>query len=225
MSTIILNISYYGAPFSGFARQPEQLTVQGNIESALTTIFQRKIDTVCAGRTDSGVHAKHQYVSFEVTDDEAFFYQDKLFKIQNSLESLTHDDIHILSVEIKFCEFSARFDAKMRKYSYFIANQKSEALVMRDFSWHIPKPLNIEAMKKSSKYLIGEHDFKSFCVAASSVDKPTHRNISEINFVSHQIFGDSILEIQVFGNAFLHSMVRTLVGTLVKIGLGHREPE
>lgn len=80
-------------------------------------------------------------------------------------------------------------------------------------------------MKQAAKYLIGEHDFKSFCVAASAKGKVTMRNISSIEFVEHDIFGDNIIEIKVSGNAFLHSMVRTLVGTLIKVGTGHREPD
>ena len=77
-------------------------------------------------------------------------------------------------------------------------------------------------MKQASKTLEGEHDFKSFCVAKSAEDKTTMRNISKIEFVEHNVLGEKILEIKISGNAFLHSMVRTMVGTLVKVGLGQR---
>lgn len=80
-------------------------------------------------------------------------------------------------------------------------------------------------MKKAATYLEGEHDFKSFCVASSAKDKPTSRFIHHINLLEHNVFGEHIIEIQVHGNAFLHSMVRTIVGSLVKVGAGHREPE
>lgn len=79
-------------------------------------------------------------------------------------------------------------------------------------------------MQKASCLLIGEHDFKSFCVAASAKDKPTVRNIKEIEFLEHEIFGEHLIEIQVSGNAFLHSMVRTLVGTFVKVGIKSKDP-
>lgn len=127
---VVLDISYYGKPFSGFARQPGILTVQGNLEEAITKVFSTEIDTTCAGRTDAGVHAMHQFVSFEISDSKNLS-EDKL---RGSLEALSHDDIHINSVEFKNENFSARFDAKLRQYSYFIANQINPALFMRDFS-------------------------------------------------------------------------------------------
>lgn len=215
---ICLDISYFGEPFSGFARQPGQLTVQGSLEEALKTIFGHDLETTCAGRTDAGVHARHQFVSFESSIDDV-----DLDKLKRSLEQLTHDDIHINSVEIKDDDFSARFSAKERRYSYFICNQPNPSLHMRSISWHVAKPLDVQSMQKASKVLIGEHDFKSFCVAKSAEDKTTMRNISNIDFVEHDVFGDKILEIKISGNAFLHSMVRTIVGTLIKVGLGQRE--
>lgn len=192
-----LDISYFGEPFSGFARQPGQLTVQGSIEDALKTVFGQEIETTCAGRTDAGVHARHQFVSFEAPKSDI---EDKLkfaFKLQGSLEQLTHDDIHINNAEIKDDEFSARFDAKERRYSYFICNQKNPALFMRSFSWHVAKPLDIQAMQEAAKQLEGEHDFKSFCVAASAKDKTTMRNISKIEILNYKIFDDNIIEVQV----------------------------
>ena len=136
----ILDISYYGKPFCGFARQPEQLTVQGSIEDALKVIFQQEIQTTCAGRTDAGVHAKHQFVSFEIPNNKANDLADepklKQFasSLNNSIDKLTHDDIHIQNVKITKDDFSARFDAKLRKYSYFIKNSKTPSLFMKDFT-------------------------------------------------------------------------------------------
>ena len=216
---VLLDISYFGEPFSGFARQPGQLTVQGSIEDALKQIFNEDIETTCAGRTDSGVHAMHQFVSFELNKEV------DSFRLKGSLEQLTHEDIHMNDVKVVEGEFSARHDAKLRKYSYFICNQPTPALFMRNFSWHVPKQLDVKAMKKASKYLLGEHDFKSFCVAASAKDIRTMRNVSKIQFAEYDNYGDSIIEVKVESNAFLHSMVRTMVGTLVKVGLGHRDPE
>lgn len=217
---IVLDISYYGEPFSGFARQAGQLTVQGSIEDALRTIFGEDVETTCAGRTDAGVHARHQFVSFDSPKDDV-----DLDKLKRSLEQLTHDDIHINSVAFKDDNFSARFSALSREYSYFICNQPTPSLFMRNTSWHISKPLDVKSMERASKTLEGEHDFRSFCVAKSAEDKTTMRNISNIEFVEHDILGDKILEIKISGNAFLHSMVRTMVGTLVKVGLGQRPVE
>lgn len=225
VKTILLNISYYGEPFCGFARQPNQLTVQGNVEEALAKIFKREVLTVCAGRTDSGVHARHQYMSFELNTAELEKPNICSLKFIKYLDRLTHVDIHILEAQIIDGEFSARFDAKLRKYSYFIANQNSPALIMDRFSWHVPQKLDIDAMRQAAKLLEGEHDFKSFCVAASAKDKPTCRNIKKIKILERDIFGDNIIEIKIEGNAFLHSMVRTIVGTLLKVGTHHREPD
>ena len=215
---ICLDISYFGEPFSGFARQPGQLTVQGSLEDALKTIFSEDVETTCAGRTDAGVHARHQFVSFESPKDEV-----DLDKLKRSLEQLTHDDIHINDVEFKDDDFSARFSAKAREYSYFICNQPNPSLYMRNTSWHIAKTLDVQSMQEAAQALKGEHDFKSFCVAKSAEDKTTMRNISNIEFVEHKIFDENIIEIKISGNAFLHSMVRTIVGTLLKIGLGQRD--
>lgn len=214
MNTVLIKLKYYGKPFCGFARQPERMTVQGSLEEALATVFGKKIETTCAGRTDSGVHALAQYVSFSHEEVNCE-------KLKASLEALTHDDIHILDIVNYQGEFSARFDAKGRHYSYYICNNQTPSLFMKDFSWHIAKPLNVTAMKEASRYLIGEHDFKSFCTAASAVGKPTCRYVKSIEFGKYE----DCIEIKICANAFLHSMVRTIVGTLVKVGQGHREPE
>lgn len=113
----------------------------------------------------------------------------------------------------------------MRKYSYFICNQAHPALFMRNTSWHVPFKLDIGQMQKAGKLLEGEHDFKSFCVSVSAKNKPTCRNVRKIEILNYDIYGDNIIEIQVWGNAFLHSMVRTIVGTLIKVGRNLREPE
>lgn len=217
--TLLADISYFGKEFCGFARQPNFLTVQGNFELALCRVFRKEVETTCAGRTDSGVHAKHQFVSFDVE----FLDSINLDKIKKSLDSLTHEHITVNSIKIVEDGFSARFDAKLRKYSYFICNQDSMPIFMESCCWHVYKNLDIKAMQKAANYLKGEHDFKSFCVAASSKDKSTMRNISHIQIIKHKIFEDSIIEIQIWGNAFLHSMVRTIVGTLIKVGTGNRD--
>lgn len=132
--TVLVDIAYYGEPFSGFARQPGQLTVQGSIEDALKQIFKRDIETTCAGRTDSGVHALHNFVSFDVTDKEIKGMDDFEYRLKGSLEKLTHEDIHINNVELKDKGFSARHDAKLRSYSYFICNQRIPSLFLVNHS-------------------------------------------------------------------------------------------
>ena len=220
MHNYALKIAYDGKPFCGFARQPGQLTVQGNLEEALKVAFRQEVETVCAGRTDAGVHAKGQVVNFFVENE-----------IQTgdgpsrSLNALTHDAISVLEMKEVPEDFSARFSAKERIYHYYICNKKTPPIFAANFSWHVTKPLDVDKMAQASKFLIGEHDFKSFCLACSSVDKTTMRNVSEISFENVEFFGEELLQIKVVGNAFLHSMVRTIVGTLADVGKGKHEPE
>ena len=221
--TLSLAVAYNGKPFSGFARQPGQLTVQGELEHALELLFRREVETTCAGRTDAGVHAHAQVVSFDISPDEL---RDRtLESLARSMNALTHEAIVVRSVDERELGFSARFDATEREYRYFICVELAPPIFLRDFSWHIPKPLDVEAMREASRALIGEHDFKSFCMAASAVGKPTCRNVHEISFAREEVMGERAVVITVKGNAFLHSMVRTIVGTLVMVGRGQRKPE
>lgn len=221
--TLSLTVSYNGAPFSGFARQPGQLTVQGELEQALSLVFRRPMEVVCSGRTDAGVHALGQVVSFDVANDE--LEGRNLYSLRRSLNALTHEDITVREVEERQPGFSARFDAQWREYHYHVCLDEVPPLFMRDFSWYVHGQLDIDAMREAATYLVGEHDFKSFCMAASAVGKPTCRNVHEISLSREMIMGEDILAIKVVGNAFLHSMVRTIVGTLVMVGRGQRKPE
>ena len=217
MHNYALKIAYNGAPFCGFARQPGQLTVQGNLEEALQILTHTEIETVCAGRTDAGVHARGQVVSF-------FSNKSLSNNSLRSLNALTHDAISVLELREVDKDFSARFSAKKREYRYFIYSKKTPPIFANDFSWHLSKPLDVEAMRMAAMFLIGEHDFKSFCLACSSVDKTTMREVSDITLSSAEFFEEELLQITVKGNAFLHSMVRTIVGTLVEVGKGKKEP-
>lgn len=221
--TLSLTVSYNGAPFSGFARQPGQLTVQGELEQALSLVFRRPMEVVCSGRTDAGVHALGQVVSFDVANDE--LEGRNLYSLRRSLNALTHEDITVREVEERQPGFSARFDAQWREYHYHVCLDEVPPLFMRDFSWYVHGQLDIDAMREAATYLVGEHDFKSFCMAASAVGKPTCRNVHEISLSREMVMGEDILTIKVVGNAFLHSMVRTIVGTLVMVGRGQRKPE
>lgn len=221
--TLALTVSYNGLPFSGFARQPGQLTVQGDLEDALRLLFKRDVETTCAGRTDAGVHALGQVVSFDV--DDVDLAGRSLPSLRRSLNALTHDGITVREVEPKRPGFSARFDAQAREYHYHLCVDSTSPIFMRDFSWFVPGGLNVMAMEDAAQHLLGEHDFKSFCTAASAVDKPTHRNVREISFHPETVMGENIMSIKVVGNAFLHSMVRTMVGTLVMVGKGQRNPD
>ena len=220
MTTCSARVAYKGAAFAGFARQPGQLTVQGELEQALSTVFARPVETVCAGRTDAGVHARGQVVSFEAPEE--VLAQRTFESLARSLNALTHEDISVSEVQERPAGWSARFDAVAREYRYFICTDPTPPIFMRDFSWHVPKPLDVVAMAQASRALIGEHDFKSFCLAASAEGKTTMRRVDEIAFDRMQVMGEHLLVITVRGNAFLHSMVRTMVGSLEMVGRHQR---
>ena len=225
--TLAMKVAYRGEPFSGFARQPEQLTVQGELERALEVLLRRPVETTCAGRTDTGVHARGQVVSFDVLDeelaamDERDAARERFASLRRSLNAVTHEDIVVREVWQAADGFSARFDAVAREYRYFLATGPTPPLFMRDFSWHVGA-LDVDAMHRASRCLIGEQDFKSFCRASSAVGKPTCRNLMEVSFEPLERAGEELLVVRVVGSSFLHSMVRTLVGTLVEVGRGRR---
>ena len=227
--TLAMKVAYRGEAFSGFARQPEQLTVQGELERALEMLLRRPVETTCAGRTDAGVHARGQVVSFEVYEDELAEMDERdaqrarFASFRRSLNAITHDDISVRSIWQAADGFSARFDAQAREYRYALAVDETPPVFMRDFAWHVG-PLDVAAMERASRCLIGEQDFKSFCRASSAVDKPTCRNVMEVSFSEEERFGEQLVIVKVVGSSFLHSMVRTIVGTLVEVGRG-RKPE
>lgn len=222
MHTVCLKLAYDGAPFSGFARQPGQLTVQGSLEDALAVLYRRPVETTCAGRTDAGVHARGQVVSFDL--DEAEFGARSCSTLKRSLNALIDERAAVKDAWEAACGFSARFDAVSREYRYFIYEGADRPVLVADRVWHLKKPLDVEAMAEGASLLVGEHDFKSFCMAASAEGKPTCRNVSEITIRREELLGERVIVIKVVGNAFLHSMVRTIVGTLVAVGAGRRAP-
>ena len=147
--TRALTLSYNGAPFSGFARQPGQTTVQGDLEDALRMLFRRDVETTCAGRTDAGVHALGQVVSFDVDDRD--IAGRSLPSLRRSLNALTHDAITVREVEPKKLGFSARFDAQAREYHYHLCVDSTCPIFMKDFSWFVPGGLDITAMEAGAQ--------------------------------------------------------------------------
>jgi len=218
--TVALTVAYDGAPFAGFARQPGQLTVQGSVEQALAVVLRREIETVGAGRTDAGVHALGQVVSFSAEDGDTAGAT-----LLRSLNALVDPGIVVREVRRARGGFSARFDATAREYRYRIATGAVPPLFLARLAWWVKRPLDVNAMRAAAEALIGEHDFRSFCVAESAEDKRTVRRIDAIEFSTEQQLGEECLVVRVVGNAFLHSMVRTIVGTLVEVGVGRRDPD
>jgi tRNA pseudouridine38-40 synthase len=220
VATTVLEVAYDGSAFAGFARQKDQQTVQGRIETALATVLGEVVETTGAGRTDAGVHALAQHVSFPTSLREP-----KPAALARSLTALAGPEIVVRRVRHAREGFSARFDAVAREYRYRIAVGSSPPVFLSRLAWHVSQELDVEAMRLSTAALIGEHDFRSFCVAASAEGQRTVRSIGLVDVFSEEPLGERCLTIRVEGNAFLHSMVRVIVGSLVEVGVGRRPAE
>lgn len=221
-ATLVIELGYRGAEFAGFAEQPGGVrTVAGELRRALETSLRRPVELTCAGRTDAGVHALAQHVSLPVTDEET---QIPARRLMRSLGALTPDDLSIRALHRAPEGFSARFDALSRSYRYRISAGEARPVLAWDHAWWYKGALDVGAMAEASRHLLGEKDFKSFCKATSAVDKPTHRNVISLEVSRVTEAGEDLVAIDICGNAFLHNMVRTIAGTLVEVGRGHRPP-
>lgn len=216
-------VSYNGAPFCGFARQPGRITVQGSLEDAFSTALHRPVSIVGAGRTDTGVHALGQVISLPVIQGE--LDERNLARLRRSVNALSGDAIAIRSLTPMPTTFSARFSACEREYRYFIVPGPIPPVFLRPYAWHVGSDLDVEAMDAAAKLLVGTHDFKSFCLAASSHERNTVRTLYHLSVSPVELFGEQALCVRVVGNAFLHSMIRAIVGTLVTVGRHRHEPE
>jgi len=217
---VALTVAYDGAPFAGFARQPGLDTVQGRLEAALATALRRDVETVGAGRTDAGVHALGQVVSFDAAVDAR-----ESQRLRRSLDALSGEGIVVREVRHARPGFSARFDAMAREYRYRIVAGPVPPLFLARFAYHAAADLDLSAMRAAASLLVGEHDFRSFCVTESALGKPTVRRVDTLEIAEEVHLGEPCITVRVVGNAFLHSMVRVIVGTLVEVGCGRRDAE
>lgn len=220
-ATMVLKLGYRGAGFSGFAAQPGDVrTVAGELSRALSVYLHRPVEITCAGRTDAGVHALAQHVSLPVYEHELSLSGPV---IKRALNALVGDDISVSEVYKARADFSARFDAEARSYRYRIADGWTRPVMAWDHAWWLRTQPDVKAMNRAAQALVGEHDFKSFCKAASAVDKPTQRRVLSVGVSRIEEAGEQLIAVDITGNAFLHSMVRTIVGSLVEVGCGRKE--
>lgn len=205
-----LELSYDGAGFHGFARQPGVRTVQGEVEAALNRVLHLTVETKGAGRTDSGVHARGQVMSFVVVEDL------DLIKLQRSLNGLLGPEVVVVKLVKETPGFDARFNAIWREYRYRILNTPLPEPLLRTTTWHVADRLDVEAMNEAATHLLGEHDFASFCRQPAS--GTTTRNLMSANWTEQT----PLVELTIRANAFCHQMVRSIVGLMVDIGRGRR---
>lgn len=212
---LALGVEYLGTQFHGWQLQKSGIrTVQLVVEEALSKVADKKIRVHCSGRTDAGVHALEQVIHFETDvkrENKAWLYGGNV-----NLPS----DVNFKWVKSVEDEFHARFDAFARQYYYKIHNTNVRSSLLASRSLWEPRKLNIELMNLAAKRLIGEHDFSSFrgnlCQAKSPI-----KNIEHIIFTKN----GSNITLDIKANAFLHHMVRNIVGTLLKVGREERDIE
>ncbi|MBP2243318.1 tRNA pseudouridine38-40 synthase [Cytobacillus eiseniae] len=207
-------VSYDGTQFAGYQVQPNKRTVQGEIEKSLAKLHKgQEVKISASGRTDAGVHARGQVFHFDSSLDIP------LGKWEVALNSMLPDDVAIICVEKAERDFHARFDAQGKEYRYFISQTHIRDPFKRHFAYKYSYPINIQAINEAIPFLLGEHDFTSFCSAKSEVENKV-RELSEIEL----LLEEEALTFRFVGNGFLYNMVRILVGTLLDVGSGEISP-
>lgn len=206
-------VAYDGTDYSGFQVQPEQVTVQGTIEAALQRITGETIQIAGSGRTDAGVHAQGQVFHFDT--NSTIPVEKWRFVLNNQLP----DSIVISSVEEAHPAFHARFDVVRKQYRYCIDNGTVPELFRHRYADHYRHRLDESRMQEAANYLVGEHDFTSFCSAKTFVEDKV-RTIYDLKVRREE----DLIWIICEGNGFLYNMVRIIAGTLVEVGEGKRDP-
>ena len=214
MITYKLWVEYDGAAYAGWQRQPGRPTIQAALEDALSQIIQRPTSTVVAGRTDAGVHALGQIVSFSSAKPLP------PSEWTRALNGILPKDIGILHTEAVGDLFHARYDACAKTYEYHILNQTTRPVLNRFRVWHVVKPLDVPRMSQASCHLLGQHDCTSFQGSSTDVRNPVC-NIQQADCVRE----GSLIRFTIQADRFLKQMVRALLGTLVEIGQHKRTPD
>ncbi|MDQ0220585.1 tRNA pseudouridine(38-40) synthase TruA [Peribacillus cavernae] len=207
-------VSYDGTLFAGFQVQPDKRTVQSEMEKALRKMHKGEAIRVSAsGRTDSRVHAKGQVIHFDSP------YSFPAENWEKGMNALLPEDIAVISVQEATPDFHSRFDATGKEYRYLVSLSKKRDPFQRKYAYHFPYELNYQAMQDAIPFLLGTHDFTSFCSAKTEVTDKV-RTIREIELLVE----GGMLQFRFIGNGFLYNMVRILVGTLLEIGTGKKVP-
>ncbi|MBN3032788.1 MAG: tRNA pseudouridine(38-40) synthase TruA [Candidatus Saganbacteria bacterium] len=238
--TVKLSLAFDGAGFAGYELQPGKRTVRNELAAALKTLYGRPIKFSSSSRTDAGVHAVGLVVSYRPP------FEIPAGKLPLALNALLPEDLRVVGARVIGARsarlttktlrpydpktlFNARFDAKSKTYEYLIFNGRIMPPAIRDFAWQVKPQLDLAAMKKAARCLVGKHDFSSFC--ASGGDDRDHVRIIHKFVIRHSSFviwsgkKTDVIRIRVAGNGFLYKMVRNIVGTLVEVGLGRVKPE
>jgi tRNA pseudouridine38-40 synthase len=209
---IRLVVEYDGTGLCGWQRQANGPTVQGHLEEALARLLAHEVRVAGASRTDAGVHARGQVAAFRT--ERAI----PLHGIRRGLNSMLPPAIAIVEAAEADDEFHPRFSATGKHYRYLVHTRAERSPMWRDRAWHRAGALDLAAMRGAATALIGEHDFAAFRAAGCTA----RRTIRRIEDIAISEMPESLLAIDVRGNAFLRNMVRIVVGTLIEVGEGKR---
>ncbi|MDR7345470.1 MAG: tRNA pseudouridine(38-40) synthase TruA [Pantoea sp.] len=210
---LALGIEYDGSRYYGWQRQQEVRSVQARLEQALSQVANHNVTVFCAGRTDAGVHGTGQVVHFETTAQR----KDAAWTL--GVNANLPDDIAVRWVKAVPEAFHARFSATARRYRYVIYNHRLRPAILHGGVTHFHFPLDVEKMHRAGQCLLGENDFTSFR-AVQCQSRTPWRNVMHLNVSRHG--GYVVVDIK--ANAFVHHMVRNIVGSLLEIGCGN-QPE
>ncbi len=219
-----MTLQYDGSADSGWQIQASGVTIQGLLQDCIHRLTGERVSVIGAGRTDAGVHAIEQIAAFDSSSGL------EVHVIERALNAMLPRDIRVAGADETERDFHPRYRARAKRYVYLIANMGDPPAFIRRYVWPIRFPLDVEAMRTASAFLVGRHDFSSFrgagCGAKSPVRDVTFLDTSrlqEASFLFTAFRGDFI-RISVEANAFLRHMVRNIVGTLVEIGRGRTDP-
>lgn len=217
LTRLRLDVAYKGTNLHGFARQKGDSvpTVAGKLETALSRFFRIEVPITCAGRTDAGVHARGQVISFDVPE-----LPGDLGALVSSINKQVGPDVVVRNPLQVDDEFSARFSAKARAYKYTVSDEPFADPITRDFVWWVGQRLDLDDMNAAAQHLLGENDFASFC-RRPNPDATLVRRLLK----AHWSRVDGLVAFEIEANAFCHQMVRSIVGELVAVGLGKRRPD
>lgn len=211
---ILIKITYDGTNFHGFQSQPDERTVEGELNKGLAKTLKEEVKVFYAGRTDRGVHALGQYANF---------YSDTTIDIGNLPKVINFnlpEDVSVVGAKFVPDDFHARYDAKLKKYRYIVNRSRYRNALLLNRAYEYPYEVDPERMRKALSYLIGEHDFNSF-MGKGAVVKDSIRTIERIDVIEDGDF----LYLDFVAKAFLKNMIRIVTGTALEIGRGQREIE
>ncbi|HEY2331791.1 MAG TPA: tRNA pseudouridine(38-40) synthase TruA [Acidimicrobiales bacterium] len=219
-----LVVAYDGSGFAGIAPQPGVTTVGGTLAAVLGRVLRQPVQLTVAGRTDAGVHAWGQVVTFDVevaTENDAPV---DVVALARTVNRVCGPAIVVRHAQVVDADFDARHSARARCYRYSIVNTPVPNPFLAATAWHVAQPLDLRLLRIASDPLIGEHDFTSFCRKPRVPEGVSFSMTRRVLDTRWHDLGEGVLRFDIEATAFCQQMVRSIVGTLVEVGLGRRSP-